>query len=87
MDSEIHNSKKTFWIHQFITEIRLLDSTIKKLTIYAKNFFQNTPSSEKMIQFWTDEFVAHSQIPIFSNHKNAITTMLLKKTLNLTSES
>jgi len=27
-----------------------------------------------MIQFWIDESIAHSWIPISNNHKNAITT-------------
>jgi len=56
--------KKSFWIHQSVIEIRLLDSTIQKSIIYA-NFASGTPPHPEcnMIQFQIDESVTHSQIP------------------------
>jgi len=47
MDSEIHNLKKSFRIHQSVIEIRLLDSAIQKSTIYA-NFASGTPLLSRM---------------------------------------
>jgi len=69
MDSEIHNSKISIPDPPIRNRIRLLDSEIRKLIIYAKFASKTTPHPKnEMIQFWIDESVAHSQILISGNH-------------------
>jgi len=69
LDSEIHNSKKSIPDPSIHNKIRLPDSAIQKVIIYAKFASGTSPHPEnKNIQFWIDESVTHSQIPIFSNH-------------------
>jgi len=68
MDLEIHNSKKKIPNPPIRNKIRLPDSAIQKWIIYAKIAFGTPPHPEKNIQFWIDESVAHSQIPISDNH-------------------
>jgi len=68
LDLEIHNSKKSIPDPPIHNRIKLPDSTIRKSIIYAK-FASGTPTHpKKNIQFWIDESVDHSQIPISGNH-------------------
>jgi len=69
MDSEIHNSKKSIPDPPIRNTITLSDSAIWKSIIYAKIASETSPHpKKKMIQFRIDKSVAHSQIPISSNH-------------------
>jgi len=68
LDSEIHNSKKSIPNSPICNRIRLLDSAIRKSIIYAKFVSRTlTHPEKKMIQFWIDESIAHSQILISGN--------------------
>jgi len=80
MDSKIHNSKKTLWIHQSVTELgfRIQQSENQQ---FMQNLLPKHPIIWKiqLIQFWIHESVIHYRISISDNPEISITTMLLKK--------